>query len=107
MILEPEQSQKIVMQLRSELDPIRIYLFGSQANGTATVESSDVDLCIVVPDDSEHALKKATRAYRSLRNILLPKDILVRHKTRFDERATWINSVEREVAEQGIILYSK
>ena len=107
MILNTEQSQNIVTQLRDELNPIRIYLFGSQANGTASEDGSDIDLCIVVPDDSEHVFKKATRAYRALRNFKFPKDILVRHKTRFEERSTWVNSLEREIAERGTVLYTQ
>jgi predicted nucleotidyltransferase len=95
---------RIVERLRNELDPLKNYLFGSQASGTASEEDSDIDICIVVPDDSEHAFKKSVRAYKSLRDLKLPKDILVRHKSRFEERATWLNSLEREIAERGTVL---
>jgi predicted nucleotidyltransferase len=107
MILKPEQSQKIVERLRRELDPVSIYLFGSQATERATEEDSDVDLCVVVPDDEEHTFKKASRAYRSLRDLQLPKDIIVCHKSRFEKRSTWLNSLERHIAECGTILFSR
>lgn len=107
MILTPSQSKSIVDRLRTELNPIKIYLFGSQATGRATEDASDIDLCIVVQDDGEHPIKKAVRAYRSLRGLGVPKDILVRSQSQFEERAHWINSLEKEVVETGKLLYAK
>ncbi len=82
MILRAEQSEEIVRRLKDELSPEEIYLFGSQAKGTAVEGRSDVDLCVVVADDGESSHRKAVRAYRSLRGLGLPKDIIVRHPTK-------------------------
>ena len=105
MILQADQSAEIVRRLAEELAPEEIYLFGSQADGTAADGRSDVDLCVVVPDDEESSYRKAVRAYRSLRGLGLPKDILVRHRSRFVERARWTSSVEHEIAKHGRRIY--
>jgi predicted nucleotidyltransferase len=107
MILESEQASSIVARLKAELNPLKIYLFGSQASGRASQQTSDVDLCIIVSDDSEPAFKKAVRAYKSLRGLRIPKDILVRYQSQFEERARWVNSLEREVSETGTLIYAR
>lgn len=107
MILSPGQSQEIVDRLRRDLDPEEILLFGSQACGRAEVESSDVDLCVVVADDDEPVYEKTVRAYRSLRGMGFPKDIIVRHRSRFAERSHWRSSVEREIAEHATPLFRR
>lgn len=106
MILDPEQSKNIVDRLRRELNPLKIILFGSQSRGNATSQESDVDLCVVVPDDTEHSYKKAVRAYKSLRGLRIPKDIIVRHQSKFEERSHWLNSLEGEISRTGSLLYS-
>lgn len=107
MILHDEQSDEIVRRLRDELSPEEIYLFGSQAKGTAVDGQSDIDLCVVVADDSEPVHRKAVRAYRSLRGLGLPKDIIVRHRSKFAERAQWSSCVEHEVARHGRRIYQR
>lgn len=107
MILQAEQSEEIVHRLKAELSPEEIYLFGSQAKGTAVEERSDVDLCVVVSDDGEPIHRKAVRAYRSLRGLGLPKDIIVRHSRSFAERVRWTSSVEHEIALHGRRIYQK
>lgn len=107
MILHADQSKEIVRRLRDELSPEEIYLFGSQAKGTAVEGQSDIDLCVVVADDGEPVRCKAVRAYRSLRGLGLPKDIIVRHRSSFAERARWTSSVEHEVVLHGRRIYQK
>lgn len=105
MILQETDTKTIVNRLREELHPMAIYLFGSQSSGKADAADSDVDLFIVVPDDGEDSYRKTVRAYRSLRDLGFPKDILVRHESRFHERSAWQNSVESQVVQTGQLLY--
>jgi len=105
MILQETDTKEIVERIRKELHPNAIYLFGSQSSGKATTADSDVDLCIVVPDDGEDSYRKTVRAYRSLRDLGFPKDVLVRHESRFNERSAWSNSVESQVIKTGQLLY--
>lgn len=107
MILERQQTEEVVRRLRGALRPRAIYLFGSQATGAATEDESDVDLCIVVHDDDEDVYQKSVRAYRVLRDLDFPKDLIVRHESSFKERATWLNSIEREVATSGKLIYRR
>jgi predicted nucleotidyltransferase len=107
MTLTDTQARDIVDRLEAALHPEEIILFGSQAAGTADTAESDVDLCVVVPDDSESSYDKTVRAYRSLRGTGIPKDVIVRHRSRFNERARWSHSVEGQIAETGQRLYPR
>ena len=105
-MISQEQQSKIVERLQV-LDPDTIYLFGSCVSGVAVEGKSDVDLLVVVPDDGENSYRKAVKAYRSLSDIPFPKDIIVRHRGKFRERATWTSSIEREVFRKGRVLYRR
>jgi len=107
MTLTDTQARDIVDRLREALQPEEIFLFGSQATRTADAKESDVDLCVVVPDDAESSYEKTVRAYRSLRGTCIPKDVIVRHRSRFAERAGWSHSVERQIVQTGQRLYPR
>lgn len=104
MILEKDQLQEAVELLQRCLNPEAIYLFGSQATGAASQERGDVDLCIIVTDDKE-PYRETVNAYESLQNMLFPKDIIVRRKSRFEERAAWPYTLEHEVRQTGRMIY--
>ncbi len=88
------------------LAPIKIYLFGSFAEGKNTSDS-DFDFYIVVKDDVVDLASMATLAYKSIRNIKQrPVDILVGTETRFEQRKQFL-SVEKKVFEKGILLYGQ
>lgn len=103
-MLEKEQLSQLVEGLQI-LNPTRVYLFGSQADGTAQQGLSDVDICVVVPDDTEDSYHKSVRAYRSLANFSMPKDIIVRHEGKFRKRSRWQSSIEREVVDHGQLIF--
>ncbi|MEX2600144.1 MAG: nucleotidyltransferase domain-containing protein [Balneolaceae bacterium] len=107
MILEDKQTKEIVSRLQTELEPTVIYLFGSQVNGRAVERGSDVDLCVVVADDDEDTYRKTVRAYRCLRDLRFPKDVIVRHQTNFDKKSHWLSSVEHEVTKTGRMIYRR
>ena len=87
-----------------QLEPLKIYLFGSYANGTYT-KDSDFDFYVVVDDSRTDLVSLMTQAYKSIRGVKQhPVDILVGTQSRFNEhkeRAT----LEREVAQKGMLLY--
>lgn len=105
MQLSKEITDSMVMRLTEEVQPTRIFLFGSHARGAAHA-TSDVDICLVVPDDLEDTYSKTVRAYRSLRGFPFAKDILVRHEKRFNERSQWVGSIESQVQKEGVVIYS-
>ena len=91
-------------RLAGALSPLAACLFGSCACG-APDEGSGLDLCAVVPDgraDLAGASRAACRAVRGVKRH--PVDIVVGTKSRFDERSAR-PTVEREVAQRGLLLY--
>ena len=63
-----EKIEELKEQFISQLKPLKIYLFGSFANGTYT-EESDFDFCIIVSDEVKELKDLTTQAYRSIRKI--------------------------------------
>ena len=89
-----------------QLAPLKIYLFGSYANGTYT-KNSDFDFYIVVSDEHADTLELACRAYKAVRSIKKrPVDILVGTQSKF-ERRKHLPTVENEVYRKGILLYEQ
>jgi len=96
--------QAIVERLVAEFHPEQIILFGSHAWGTPT-EDSDIDLLVVVSESNERPAQRATRAYRCLRDRIVPMDILVKTRAEVDRFGTVYASLERQVLERGRTLY--
>ena len=87
-----------------DLMPIRIYLFGSFAEGKQNADS-DFDFYIIVDDSVKDIPAETTKAYRSIRRTKQrPVDILVGTRSRFEARKN-IPSVENEVFQKGVLLY--
>lgn len=63
-----EGIEELKEQFISQLKPLKIYLFGSFANGTYT-EESDFDFYIIVSDEVKELKDLTTQAYRSIRKI--------------------------------------
>ena len=88
----------------AQLAPLKIYLFGSYANGSWH-EGSDFDFYIVVDDRSDDLAALTTQAYRAIRHIKQhPVDIVVGTASRFEHRKN-IPSVEHDVDREGVLLY--
>ena len=83
----------------------KIILFGSYANGTPNDES-DIDLYVVLKDDSEmdelDALKSIYKGLRYKLNI--PIDILASCKSSFERRSKLL-TLENDIASEGVIIY--
>ena len=103
MVIEKKQLQKAIDLLQKRIKPEAIYLFGSQVSGKASRQSGDVDMCIIITDDRE-PYRETVDAYESLQEMPF-KDIIVRRKSRFEERATWPFTLEHEVRQTGRMIY--
>jgi predicted nucleotidyltransferase len=83
----------------------KIYLFGSYAYGTPK-DDSDLDIYVVMKNEAEFlpldAMKMIGRAIRNYKKKEI--DILVLKKQRFEYRCG-APTLEREVAEKGVVLY--
>ncbi len=90
------------------IDPERIYLYGSYCYGEPQ-EDSDVDLLVVMSEDCGgwERRRVAVDAYRALRGLGIPAEIKVVTAEQFEERATWLSTIERVVKRKGRLLYER
>jgi len=98
--LLPEMTRRLV----AEFQPRQIYLFGSHAWGQPN-EDSDVDLFVIVPESDQSPLERGLQARRCLRDLRVPKDILVETQAEVDWASRVYASLESEILEKGIRLY--
>ncbi|MEA3342477.1 MAG: nucleotidyltransferase domain-containing protein [Chloroflexota bacterium] len=98
--------EEITHQLVSEFQPERIILFGSHAWGAPTVDS-DVDLLVIVSHSDRKPAHRAARAYRCLRGLTVPVDILVKTRAEVDRFRSVYASLESEILERGKVLYGQ
>lgn len=92
----------------SQVQPLKVILFGSFANGTYTDES-DYDFYLVV-DDNRDVSDATDAAYNSVMYVKKrPVDIVVGTNTRFETKGKSIHSlmIEGEVQRNGILLYDQ
>ncbi|MCL2249985.1 MAG: nucleotidyltransferase domain-containing protein [Oscillospiraceae bacterium] len=81
-----------------------IYIFGSQANGTAR-DDSDYDFYVVIPDDGLHAIEATWKITSAMRNRTRNIDMLIGTRTKFDKYKNTTGFIESEVIKTGVKLY--
>lgn len=92
----------------SQVNPLKVILFGSFANGTYTDES-DYDFYLVI-DDGCSVGKTTDEAYNSVMYVKKrPVEIVVGTNSRFERKGKSKHSlmVEGEVQRNGILLYDQ
>ncbi|MBR1683800.1 MAG: nucleotidyltransferase domain-containing protein [Clostridia bacterium] len=100
--------EQITHCLVERISPLKIFLFGSFADGTYT-DDSDYDFYIVVNDESD-TWETRSLAQRAIRNIQnRPVDIVVGTLSRFEKYGPSLDSffVEGEVFRKGKLLYDQ
>ncbi|MBR2215067.1 MAG: nucleotidyltransferase domain-containing protein [Selenomonadaceae bacterium] len=99
-----QEIEQIKNQFVTALSPLKIYLFGSFANGTARADS-DFDFYIVVKDGVKNLVDLTAEAYRSIRHVRSRAvDIIVGTESKFESRKHRFG-VENEVLQKGVLLY--
>ena len=87
-----------------QLSPLKVYLFGSFADGTSG-EDSDYDFYIVVEDSKTDWYDQTLQAYKAIRPLRTrPVDILVGTNSSFEKRKRH-PGIEQEVDQKGVLLY--
>jgi predicted nucleotidyltransferase len=99
----------MVQTIVREMDPERIYLFGSRARGDAR-KDSDVDLLIVVsepfrPDHSR--FQEINQVYRALSSFRIPNDVLLYSSDEFAKWSQSLNHVVGRCYREGKLLYAR
>ena len=97
--------QQMVRRIVSRFHPERIILFGSHARGDAGPDS-DVDLLVVMPLSGSKQ-EKQIEIRLALRNIHIPKDIVVTTPEEFQWRKEIPGTIERPAAREGKVLYAR
>lgn len=84
----------------------KLYLFGSYANGVPN-EESDYDFYMVIPNNSIRPIDAIGDAYMAMRGLKRkPVDILAGTSEGFARRCEGI-TLERKIAEEGVLLYER
>jgi predicted nucleotidyltransferase len=94
----------VVQKLVVTYQPQRIYLFGSYAWGYPNNES-DLDLMVIVKESSEKPYQRLKPAYRALRGLKIPKDILVYTEGEFERQASEPSSLFHKIKTEGVKLF--
>jgi predicted nucleotidyltransferase len=101
--VERKEIQQMVSRIVRRFDPERIILFGSHARGDAGPDS-DVDLLIVLPFSGSKQ-EKTVEIRLALKDIRIPKDIVVTTPEDFLWRKEVPGTIERPAAREGKLLY--
>ena len=97
--------REIVRRITGAYHPLRVYLFGSKARGTAGPDS-DYDLLVVMSDDAPPQLKRSKLAYQSLWGVRKATDVLICTEGWFLSRASVVTSLPATVIREGKLLYA-
>lgn len=99
-----ERMQDAARRVAEALGPARVILFGSHAWGQPAADS-DVDLMVVMDHVDEPVHRLASRAYRALRGVGFPVDIVIRSSRELERWGSVSASLERQVLDRGVVLY--
>jgi predicted nucleotidyltransferase len=100
--LDQELVDEIVERLK-KMSPLQIFLFGSQAEGTADADS-DIDLLVVKESIVSH-MRESIEARKLLRGLGRAFDLIVSTPEEFEFYRHQVNSVHHAVAHYGRRLY--
>jgi predicted nucleotidyltransferase len=99
-----ETIEEITRRLIDFYQPVRIYLFGSEARGEAGPDS-DLDFCVVLPDDAPESLYRDRSIHGRLWG-LQAVDVVRLPCSDFDARASHVvASLPATVVREGRLLY--
>jgi len=93
-----------IRRIATALNPVKIYLFGSHAWGIPTSDS-DIDLFVIVKESEQPPYRRSREAYRSLRGLREPFEVIVRTISEVEKSKTVASSLVKKVLEQGKLLY--
>ncbi|HYN76433.1 MAG TPA: nucleotidyltransferase domain-containing protein [Lamprocystis sp. (in: g-proteobacteria)] len=96
--------REVTGRLVAALAPERVLLFGSYAWGSPDADS-DLDLYLIVADDSDPPHRIARRGHLALRGLKVPVDLVVRTRSESARNARAVSSLDYEVLQRGVPLY--
>ena len=102
----PEKVAQAIKILVELYNPLKIYVFGSYAQGKQD-SSSDVDLMIIVPEFTKQPWEMISQGYGSLSDVHMAVDLILYDKTRFDQHSANPTSFCTQIIKTGKLLYEK
>lgn len=102
--ISTELLNEITRRLAESIHPERIYLFGSHAAGNPD-DDSDVDLLVVVRDTDKSTREITIEGRKSLRDLLIPFDLIVCTEKQFNRYGQVKNTIMNEALCEGRIVY--
>ena len=106
--VEQNEMSVIVDRLVNVYHPLRIYLFGSYAWGTPTIES-DYDICVVVESSDEKKRNRSRIGRKALLDILRRRsiDLIIYTAAEFERAATHPSTLASPIKSKGVLLYDR
>lgn len=99
----------MVRRIVSEVDPVKIILFGSRARGDAKPDS-DVDVVVIESGgfaDGRSRIKEAARLFHVLADVRVCKDIVVYSEEDVEYWKDSLNYVLARALREGRVLYER
>jgi uncharacterized protein len=103
--ISPELLNEIIRRLVESLQPEEIFLFGSHACGTPRSDS-DLDILVVVANDTEDRHELTARGYLALYGVRTPVDLVVQCRDDVDRWASVKFSLPYEAIHKGKRVYA-
>jgi len=104
-MITSKQINEVVEKIVINVNPEKIYLFGSYANGTPTVDS-DLDL-LVIKDTDTPIYKRNTEIKKYLRGIKIPLDLFVYTPSEVNQFKDSKTAFVNQIIEEGKLVYGK
>ena len=103
--LQPDADvARVVRRVVEEVSPLRVILFGSRANGTASPES-DIDLLVVVPnEESPRAVMR--QLYERIGWMGVSVDYIPATLDQIDRYRDSVGFIYREALRHGVEVYN-
>ncbi|MBI4824884.1 MAG: nucleotidyltransferase domain-containing protein [Nitrospirae bacterium] len=97
--------KEAVKRIIDNFHPDKIILFGSYAYGKPT-KDSDIDLMVVMDTDMQ-PYERAVPIRKALRDLGMPKDIIVRTPNEFESFKDIIGTMIYTAAHKGRVIYAR
>ena len=100
-----ETIEEITRRLVDFYQPVRIYLFGSEARGESGSDS-DLDFCVVLPDEAPESLYRDRSIHGRFWGLGAGVDVVRLLSSDFDARAAHVvASLPATILREGRLLY--
>jgi predicted nucleotidyltransferase len=106
--VDQNEMSVIVARLVNVYHPLQIYLFGSHAWGTPSIES-DYDLCVIVESSGEKKTSRSRKGRNALLDIICRRgiDLIVYTMAEFERAASHPSTLASPIKSKGVLLYDR